>query len=90
MDRYVQRINHPLYANVFYIFLLRQYFMQIPEQLYKAAKIDGCSDWKYLWKIMIPNTISAIVTIANLKLHCKLECILMAIINHQTKIVCVF
>lgn len=54
----------PYIANVFYIFLLRQYFMQIPEQLYKAAKIDGCSDWKYLWKIMIPNTISAIVTIA--------------------------
>ena len=54
----------PYIANVFYIFLLRQYFMQIPEQLYKAAKIDGCSDWKYLWKIIIPNTISAIVTIA--------------------------
>ncbi|MGL4335562.1 MAG: carbohydrate ABC transporter permease [Turicibacter sp.] len=54
----------PYIANVFYIFLLRQYFMQIPEQLYKAAKIDGCSDWKYLWKILIPNTKNAIVTIA--------------------------
>ena len=53
----------PYIANVFYIFLLRQYFMQIPEQLYKAAKIDGCSDWKYLWKIIIPNTISAVATI---------------------------
>ncbi|HAX72934.1 MAG TPA: ABC transporter permease [Firmicutes bacterium] len=54
----------PYIANVFYIFLLRQYFMQIPEQLYKAAKIDGCSDFKYLWKILIPNTKNALVTIA--------------------------
>ena len=54
----------PWIANVFYIFLLRQYFMQIPEQLYKAAKIDGCSDIKYLYKIILPNTKSALVTIA--------------------------
>ena len=54
----------PWIANVFYIFLLRQYFMQIPEQLYKAAKIDGCSDLKYLMKIILPNTKSALVTIA--------------------------
>ena len=54
----------PWIASVFYIFLLRQYFLQIPDQLYHAARVDGCRDWKYLWRIMIPNAKSAMVTIA--------------------------
>ena len=54
----------PWIASVFYIFLLRQYFLAIPEQLYYAAKVDGCGDWKYLWKIMVPIARNAIVTIA--------------------------
>lgn len=38
--------------------------MQIPKQIYLAAKIDGCSDWKFLWRIMVPNAKNAISTIA--------------------------
>ena len=41
-------------ASGFYIYMMREYFMQIPSILYKAAKVDGCSDWRYLWKVMIP------------------------------------
>lgn len=54
----------PYTASVFYIYLLRQFFNQIPDQLYLAAKVDGCSDWKYLWKMMVPNAKSSLVTIS--------------------------
>ena len=53
----------PYTASIFYIYLLRQFFNQIPNQLYLAAKVDGCSDWKYLWTIMVPNAKSSLVTI---------------------------
>lgn len=53
MDSYKALIL-PWCANVFSIFLLKQYFMTIPESLYKSAKIDGCSDLKFLRYIMIP------------------------------------
>lgn len=54
----------PYTASVFYIYLLRQFFNRIPDQIYLAAKVDGCSDWKYLWKMMVPNSKSSLVTIA--------------------------
>lgn len=54
----------PWIASIFTIFLLRQYFLGIPEELYYAAKVDGCSDLKYLIKIMIPLSRPGIVTVA--------------------------
>lgn len=53
----------PYAASIFYIFMLRQFFMQVPMQVYYAAKIDGCSDFKFLWRIMVPNAKNAISTI---------------------------
>lgn len=53
----------PMAASGMYIYMLRETFMQIPVNLRKAAKVDGCSDFKYLWKIVIPNSISTISTI---------------------------
>ena len=44
----------PSVTSVFYIYLLRQNFLQIPNELYLAAKVDGTSDFKYLWKVMLP------------------------------------
>lgn len=54
----------PYLASVFYIYLLRQFFNQIPNQIYLAAKVDGCSDWKFLWTMMVPNAKNSLVTIA--------------------------
>ncbi len=54
----------PWIASVFYIYLLRQFFLQIPDTLYYAAKVDACSDWRYLWKVMVPNNRQAISTVA--------------------------
>lgn len=62
MDTYSALII-PFTASIFYIYMLRQFFNQIPEQLYFAAKVDGCSDWKYLWTIMVPNSKNALITI---------------------------
>lgn len=58
----------PFISSVFYIYLLRQNFKQIPNELYLAAKIDGKSDWEYLWKVMIPLASPTLITIAILSL----------------------
>ena len=57
----------PSVASVFYIYLLKENFEQIPEELYKAAKVDGTSDLKYLLKVMIPISKPTIITIQILK-----------------------
>ena len=58
----------PFLVSVYYIYLLRNTFMQIPESLYKAAKVDGCSDFKFLIKVMIPLAGPTIISITILKL----------------------
>ncbi len=57
----------PSVASVFYIYLLKENFAQIPNELYYAAKVDGTSDFKFLWKVMIPICRPTIVTIVILK-----------------------
>ena len=61
----------PSVTSVFYIYLLRENFAQIPDELYYAAKVDGTSDLKYLLKVMIPICRPTIVTITILKV---IEC----------------
>ena len=58
----------PFLVSVFYIYLLRQNFMQIPNELYLAAKVDGTSDLKYLWKVMIPMSLPTLISITILKM----------------------
>ena len=54
----------PSLANGFYIFMLREYFSQMPPSLFKSAKVDCCPDFKFLWKVVIPMNKNAIFTIA--------------------------
>ena len=61
----------PSVTSVFYIYLLKENFEQIPNELYKAAKVDGTSDLKYLFKVMIPICQPTVVTIIILKV---IEC----------------
>ncbi len=58
----------PFLVSVFYIYLLRQNFMQIPNELYLAAKVDGTSDIKYLCKVMIPLSLPTLISITILKM----------------------
>ena len=61
----------PSVTSVFYIYLLKENFAQIPDELYYAAKVDGTSDFKYLWKVMLPICRPIVVTIVILKV---IEC----------------
>ncbi len=58
----------PFMTSVSYTYLLRQNFKQIPNELYLAAKVDGKSDWQYLWRVMVPLASSTLVTIFILSL----------------------
>ena len=58
----------PFLVSIYYIYLLRQNFMQIPNELYLAAKVDGCGDLKYLWKVMIPLALPTLISITLLKM----------------------
>mgnify|MGYP000266693968 CR=1 FL=1 len=61
----------PFLVSVFYIYLLKENFAQIPNELYYAAKVDGTSDFKYLTKVMIPICSPTMITIVILKV---IEC----------------
>ena len=61
----------PSVTSVFYIYLLKENFEQVPDELYKAAKVDGTSDLKYLFKVLIPICRPTLVTITILKI---IEC----------------
>ena len=61
----------PSVTSVFYIYLLKENFEQVPDELYRAAKVDGTSDLKYLWKVMIPICRPTLITVTILKI---IEC----------------
>jgi len=61
----------PSITSVFYIYLLKENFAQIPDELYYAAKVDGTSDFKYLLKVMVPICKPTLITITILKV---IEC----------------
>ncbi len=61
----------PTAASVFYIYLLKENFAQIPDELYYAAKVDGTSDLKYLMRVMLPICRPTVVTVTILKV---IEC----------------
>ena len=61
----------PSITSVFYIYLLKENFEQVPDSLYYAAKVDGTSDLKYLLKVLVPISRPTLITIAILKV---IEC----------------
>jgi len=71
MQNTFQGLILPSVTSVFYIYLLRENFAQIPDELYYAAKVDATSDIKYLFKVMIPICRPTIITIVILKV---IEC----------------
>lgn len=61
----------PSVTSVFYIYLLKENFAQVPDDLYKAARVDGCTDLGFLFKVMVPICRPTIVTVVILKV---IEC----------------
>lgn len=56
----------PLFANVFFIYLFRNFFMAVPDAIIESAKIEGATNWKIFWKIMMPMSKPAIATVGTL------------------------
>lgn len=65
-DAYLSMIV-PFWISVYYIYLLRQNFKQIPNELYLAAKVDGKSDWNFLWHVMVPLAAPTLISVCILK-----------------------
>lgn len=61
----------PSVTSVFYIYLLKENFELVPDELYRAAKVDGTSDFKYLWKVLVPICRPTLITVTILKV---IEC----------------
>lgn len=53
----------PFTSSIFYTYILRNFFQSIPEGLYWSARVDGCTNWRYLWKVMVPIARPSLVTI---------------------------
>ena len=53
----------PFTSNIFYTYILRNFFLSVPDSLYYSARVDGSSNWRYLWKVMVPIARPSLVTI---------------------------
>ncbi len=53
----------PFTSSIFYTYILRNFFLSIPDGLYWSARVDGCTNWRYLWKVMVPIARPSLVTI---------------------------
>ena len=53
----------PLVSSIFYTYILKGFFDTVPESLYYSARIDGASNWRYLWRVMVPLARPSLVTI---------------------------
>ena len=53
----------PFTSSIFYTYILRNFFLSIPDSLYYSARVDGASDWQYLWEVMVPIAKPSLVTI---------------------------
>lgn len=53
----------PFISSIFYTYIMRNFFASIPESLYWSARVDGCSNWRYLWKVMVPIGKPSLVTV---------------------------
>ncbi len=53
----------PFISSIFYTYILRNFFLSIPDGLYWSARVDGCTNWTYLWKVMVPIARPSLVTV---------------------------
>lgn len=53
----------PFTSSIFYTYILRNFFLSIPDSLYYSARIDGATNWQYLWEVMVPIAKPSLVTI---------------------------
>ncbi len=64
VDTFLPLIVPAFLGNAFLIFMLRQFFITLPQELIDAARLDGCSEWTILWRLIVPMSKPAIATVA--------------------------
>jgi multiple sugar transport system permease protein len=64
VDTFLPLIVPAFLGNAFLIFMLRQFFITLPQELIDAAKLDGCSEWTILWRLVAPMSKPAVATVA--------------------------
>lgn len=83
LDKYPALIV-PFVANVFGIFLLRQFFMSVPDDLHDAAKLDGCGHGRFLWYVALPLSVPALVTVSIFEFLSSYNALLWPLLVTQT------
>ena len=63
VDTYAPLLAGSFFGNAFFIFLLRQFFLTLPSDLIEAARMDGCSDWRLYWQIVLPLSVPALAVV---------------------------
>ena len=63
IDTFLPLIVPAFFGNAFFIFLLRQFFLTVPDELLEAARLDGASEWRIFWQIMLPLSKPALLTV---------------------------
>ena len=63
VDTYVPLLAGSFFGNAFFVFLLRQFFLTLPADLIEAARMDGCSDWRLYWQIVLPLSVPALAVV---------------------------
>jgi len=63
VDTFLPLIVPAFFGNAFFIFLLRQFFLTLPEELLEAARLDGASEWRVFWQIVLPLSKPALLTV---------------------------
>ena len=63
VDTFLPLIVPAFFGNAFFVFLLRQFFMTIPEELLEAARLDGASEWRVFWQVVLPLSKPALLTV---------------------------
>ncbi len=63
VDTYVPLLAGSFFGNAFFVFLLRQFFLTLPSDLIEAARMDGCSDWRLYWQIVLPLSVPALAVV---------------------------
>ena len=74
-----------LFGSAFYIFLLRQFFLGIPRELFEAARVDGCSHWGLFWRIALPLARPALVIVFVFELQASWSDLMKPLIYLQTE-----
>jgi multiple sugar transport system permease protein len=63
VDTFAPLLAGSFFGNAFFVFLLRQFFLTIPTDLIEAARMDGCSDWRVFWQIVLPLSVPALAVV---------------------------